>query len=212
MCLNYTCKCNNSERAAHPKVCYGLAEHAGNGQVDASGCCSPFPRWLTWASSFAKIPGYVFVVPVPGSRSGFFTLTPRWTGAGSPSATVWQRLQHSFNFSHACCPSEIKEGYSQASLHAKVLSSGLPLSRKLSRVWTASLFLLAWCWEQMPYRVWAQYRIADLTWDQYAQSRSRGASLLEICGGLVCAWDLKSCWKLMKLILLNAQAILSSRI
>lgn len=39
-----------------------------------------------------------------------------------------------------------------------------------------------------------------------------GASLLDFYGALLCAWGLKSCWKLMKLILLNAQAILLSRI
>lgn len=64
----------------------------------------------------------------------------------------------------------------------------------------------------MANHVWVPSRTADCTWDRYWQSRSSGASLLEFYGALVCAWGLKSCWKLMKLILLNAQAILLSRI
>lgn len=64
----------------------------------------------------------------------------------------------------------------------------------------------------MPYRVWVPSRAADHTWDQYWQSRSSGASLLEFYGVLVCDWGLKSSWKLMKLTLLNARAILLSRI
>lgn len=62
----------------------------------------------------------------------------------------------------------------------------------------------------MPYCVWVRYRGADLAWDRYLQSRSRGAPLMEFYGGLV--GDLRSFRKLVRLILLNAQTIFSSRI
>jgi len=64
----------------------------------------------------------------------------------------------------------------------------------------------------MWYRVWAQYGRADVTRDRCLQSRGSGASLLEFRRGLLCAWDPKSCWKPVELLLLNAEAVLSSGI
>lgn len=140
MCLNYTCNCKNSEWASHPKTCCGLAQCPGNEQVDASGCWSPFPKGLTWSFSFAKIRGYVFVVPVPGSSSGFSPWPLDELDQKLLSAAARWKLQHSFNFSHVSCPSEIR-----GVLGSKLAHKDFKLraaSRKLSRVWTAHRFSL----------------------------------------------------------------------
>lgn len=105
------------------------------GQVDPSGCWSLFPEGLTWSFSFAKICGYVFVIPALDFSSGF---SP-WP-LDELDQKLHQRLQRRFNFSHVSCPSEIR-----GMLESKFTYGDFNLraaSHKLSRVWTVHCFSL----------------------------------------------------------------------
>lgn len=68
------------------------------------------------------------------------TLTSPWTRSETPSAAVWQKLQHSFNFTHVSCLSEIRR-----ILGSKLAYGDFKLraaSHEHSRVWTAHGFSL----------------------------------------------------------------------
>lgn len=164
MCLSYTWKSKNSEWTSHPETCCGLAERPGNGQVDPSGCWSPFPEGLTWSFSCDKILGYVFVIPALGFSSGF---SP-W-----PLNELDQKLhqlQSGGGFSTGLisvmwvAPVKL-EGYLKANLHMEISSSGLPLQGV-----NCASFFLGWGWEQMPHHVWVPSRTADHTWEQWCFS------------------------------------------
>lgn len=161
VCLNYTCKFSNSAQAPHPEIRYDIAEHAGNAQRGASGC------WSSTSSDSLGLPAlpkslgvffsYLFLAPVQAS---YLDPSMTWSRSCISHSLTEERLQHSFNLSHRCCPSEIEKEYTQASLHVRVLSSGLLLisfpgcelhvSFTCMMLWTNATSCLGSVWKSWP--------------------------------------------------------------